>query len=177
MKIALAAALATGLIGVTGCKINEDDVSALEEGESFELGELHWNALYDRFLNSQQVEDANYAGSLGPPSPGTQYFGVFVLVDNKTEDPQPLPDISSFKISDSTGADYAPIPSEGAFEFPYGGTIEPHAQIPDPDSTAANGPVQGALLLFELSQDVTENRPLQLHIRSAGEEAVIKLDL
>jgi len=177
MKIALAAALATGLIGLTGCKIHKDDISGLEEGESFELGELRWNVLYDRFLNNQQVEDANYTGNLGPPAPGTQYFGVFVLIDNKTEDAQPLPDISSFKITDSTGADYAPIPTHGAFEFPYGGTIEPHSQLPDPDSTAANGPVQGSLLLFDLSQDVTENRPLQLHIQSAGDEAVIKLDL
>jgi hypothetical protein len=177
MKIAFAAALATGLIGLTGCKINKDDLSDLEEGESFELGELRWNVLYDRFLNIKQVEDADYAGSLGPPPAGTDYFGVFVLIDNKTEDPQPLPEMSSFKITDSTGAEYAPIASEGKFEFPYGGTIEPHAEVPDPDSTAANGPVQGLLLLFDLNQDVTESRPLQFHIRGSGDEAVVKLDL
>ena len=177
LRIALAAALATGLIGLAGCKINETDPADIEEGQSFELGELRWNALYDRFLNPGQIEDSAYVGDLGPPPSGQKYFGVFVLIDNKTEEDQPLPGLDAFKITDTTGASYKPIQSGGLYDFPYGGTIPAHSEIPNPDSVAANGPVQGSLLLFELSEDVTENRPLELHISSAGSEAIVRLDL
>ena len=49
--------------------------------------------------------------------------------------------------------------------------------IPTPDSVAADGPTQGSMLLFLLSSDVSENRPLDLEIDSQGETAKIKLDL
>jgi hypothetical protein len=177
LRIALAAALATGLIGLAGCKINETDLGDIDEGQSFELGELRWNALYDRFINPQQVEDRDYVGQLGPAPASKAYFGVFVVVKNLSGDDQPLPDSDGFKITDTTGAEFSPVTTQGPYEFPYGGTVSGDGTVPDPDSVAANGPVQGSLVLFELDQDVTESRPLEFHITSGGEEAVVKLDL
>jgi hypothetical protein len=177
IALALAVALAVGLLGLAGCKINETKLDDNVEGQIFELGELRFNVLFDRFLNEQQVEDGDYLGGLGPPPDGKVYFGVFVLVKNPGEEDQMLPELSGFKITDTTGAEFTPLPTQSLFEFPYGETISAHSDVPDPDSVPANGPIQGSIVVFELDQAATENRPLEFHIDYAGEEASVELDL
>ncbi len=50
--------------------------------------------------------------------------------------------------------------------------------IPAPDTVAAAGPTQGALILFLVDDDVSEERPLELEIESAaGGEGLIELDI
>ncbi|MGZ5308152.1 MAG: hypothetical protein ACXWEL_04150 [Solirubrobacterales bacterium] len=176
-RIALAAALAVGLLGLAGCKINETKLDDIEEGQTFKLGELRFNALFDRFLNGQQVEDRDYLGDAPPVPEGKTYFGVFLLVKNPGEEDEVLPARESFKITDTTGAEFTPLPTQSLYEFPYGETIPAHAEVPDPDSVPANGPIQGALVMFEIDQAATENRPLEFHIDYGGEEAVVRLDL
>ena len=47
-----------------------------------------------------------------------------------------------------------------------------------PDSTAAEGVIGGAMLLFLVDQNVAENRPLELEIPGeAGEVGRIELDI
>jgi hypothetical protein len=177
LRIALAAVLAAGIIAVAGCgKTPLDDIV---EGQSFEMGELRYNVLYDRFLNPQDIEDGDYVS--GQPPAGKKYFAVFVLVENNGGDDLTLPERGDFRITDTTitetAAGYEPVESDSLFSFPYGATIGPDDKVPDPDSVAASGPTQGAMVLFLLDDGVTENRPLQLHISNQGEEAQIKLDL
>lgn len=170
-------ALAVGLLGLAGCKINETKLDDIEEGQIFELGELRFNVLFDRFLNAQQVEDHDYLGGAPPPPEGKTYFGVFLLVKNPGEEDQTLPTQDSFKITDTTGAEFTPFSTQSLYEFPYGATIPAHSDVPDPDSVPANGPIQGSVVVFELDQAATENRPLEFHISYAGDEASVKLDL
>lgn len=173
LRIALAAVLAVGLIAAVGCgKTPLDDI---DEGQSFEMGDLRYNVLYDRFLNPQQVEDGDYVAE--QPPAGQKYFAVFVLVENLGSEDLTLPERSDFKITDTTGASYEPVQSNSLFSFPYGGTIGADGTVPDPESVAASGPTQGAMVLFLLDGGVNENRPLELHISDQGEEAKIKLDL
>ena len=176
-RIALAAVLAVSIAAVTtGCG-GSDSIDDIDEGQSFSMGELRWNALYDRVLNPNQVEDEAYLR--GQPAPGSdeEYFAVFVLVENEGDDPVQLPELTDFKITDTTGATYEPLESDSAFNFPYGEMLDSDETIPTPDSVAADGPTQGSMLLFLLSSDVSENRPLDLEIDSQGETAKIKLDL
>ena len=177
-RIALAVALAVGLVGLSsGCRINEINLDEIHEGQIFELGELEFNVLFDRFLNEQQVEDRDYLGAVGPPPEGKTYFGVFVLVENPGEEDQTLPEQENFKITDTTGTEFAPLPTQSLYEFPYGGTVPAHGDVPDPDSVPANGPIQGSIVVFELDEAATENRPLEFHIDYGGEEASVELDL
>ena len=61
---------------------------------------------------------------------------------------------------------YSPIP------------LGPDQVLPTPDSAAASGPIQGSLILFRLTTDSLQNRPLKLEIEQAGSEtAEIDLDL
>ena len=59
-----------------------------------------------------------------------------------------------------------------------GGTIEGEEQIPVLDSPAQQGPIEGALVVFELTDEASENRPLTLHFESPeGEKGEVELDL
>ena len=51
-------------------------------------------------------------------------------------------------------------------------------QLPEPESTAANGPIQGAMVLFLIDEAATEDRPLILDIpSSAGAAGEVELDI
>jgi hypothetical protein len=188
-RISLAVVFAAGLIAAAaGCA--SDSLGDLDEGQSFSMGDLRWNVLYDRNLNPNQVEDGAYLTDAPAIGADQQYFAEFVLVQNEGDDPVTLPGRYGFSITDTTSATnpdatYYPLESNSLFSFPFGSTLDPDGDIPRPDSVAADGPTQGAMLLFLVSSDVTNNRPLELHIcpdrtspgRCQGEEATIKLDL
>ncbi len=176
LRYALAVALAVGLVASTGCggKSSHDE---LVEGEIFELGELRYNVLYFRNLNPKDTEDAEYLEGQPPPPIGQSYFAAFLLIDNLSSEEFTLPDEDAFEVSDTTGAHYEPIESEGLYEFPYGEVIEGDSQVPDPDSTAAYGPIQGSMILFLMAEAVSESRPLEMSIKTEEGDALVELDL
>lgn len=162
---------------VAGAACGETDLDELVEGETFEMGELRYNVLFTRTLNPSDIEDTGYVEGQPPPPAGKEYLGVFLLIDNQSEEEFELPKESDFEITDTAGTKYEPIEAESAFAFPFGGIVEGDSQIPHPDSSAAGGPTQGALILFLVDDAVSENRPLELDIHSQGEEAVVELDI
>ncbi len=170
-----AAVLACGLVAAGGC--GETDLDELVEGETFEMGELRYNVLFTRTLNSNGVEDQGYLRGQPPAPPNKEYLGVFLLIENQSEDTLDLPVESDFEITDTTGTKYEPIETESEFAFPFGGAVPPEGQVPDRDSVAAAGPTQGSLILYLVDEAVTENRPLELDIHSQDEEAVVELDI
>ncbi len=175
LKTALLAALAVVLVGAAGCGETEHD--ELVEGETFELGELRYNVVFTRFLNPADEVDRDYLTGLPPPPAGKQYLGVFLLIDNLSDEPHPLPAADDLEIADTSGATYKPLPSESLFSFPFGGTVEGDSEVPDPDTAAAKGPTQGSVLLYLVDEGITEERPADLKIISEGEEAIVELDL
>ena len=59
-----------------------------------------------------------------------------------------------------------------------GGKVGANEQLPQPESTAANGPIQGSMVLFLISQAATEDRPLTLDIHSpSGPVGEVELDI
>ena len=53
-----------------------------------------------------------------------------------------------------------------------------NTQLPEPETTAANGPIQGAMVLFLIDRSAVEDRPLVLHIPSStGQVGDVELDL
>jgi hypothetical protein len=88
---------------------------------------------------------------------------------------------TQFRITDTQGADYSPIPLDSnvnPFAF-VAAPLPPGSVDPGPETAAANGPVQqGSLLLFKLKIASLQNRPLTLHIEGgANEAATVQLDL
>jgi hypothetical protein len=176
LVLPLLAALLLGLLALTmsACGYSSDSKD-VAEGEVVELGNLKYQVVFSRFLNPSDNEDAAYLVGQPPPPKGSNYFGVFLEVQNKSEDTQKLAE--SFTIKDAEKNTYDAIPSESLYAFPFGGKVESQEPIPAPDSTPQQGPIEGSLVLFQLPASASENRPLTLFIAGPEGPAEIKLDL
>lgn len=175
LPLLAALGLAVLSLGVAACGYTNESLD-VAEGESVNLGELQFNVIFSRYLNPNDSEDSAYLAGQPAPPKGETYFGVFLLVQNESNEAQPLP--STANITDADKQTYDLIPSESLYAFPFGGEVEEQEQIPVLDSTPQQGPIEGSLALFLLPEAASENRPLTLHIPGAeGEEAQVKLDL
>jgi len=172
----LLAAFALGALALTVSACGyESDSKEVVEGEVVKLGDLKYQVIFSRFLNIHDNEDASYLVGQPPPQDGSNYFGVFLEVQNKSEETQTLAD--SFSIEDADRVTYDAIPSESLYAFPAGGKVESQEPVPTPDSTPQQGPIEGSLVLFELPETASQNRPLTLSIPGPGGPAEVTLDL
>jgi hypothetical protein len=159
---------------VSGCG-SEEEGSAVE-GQPIELGELTYNVQLSRFLNIDDTEDRFYLSGRKHLPPEKNYFGIFVQIKNSADEPQPVP--ADFRIDDTQGNRYSPVKTGSDFALNLGGEIPAKGSAPVPDSPARSGPTEGALILFVVDRDITENRPLNLVVPGAGgQHAEIKLDI
>lgn len=176
-KLALtltALAVFAAALGLSACGYSSDSKEVVE-GEPVKLGELQYNVIFSRFLNPHDTEDAAYLVGQPPPEPEGTYFGVFFEVQNEADEPQTLP--HSVTITDADHQVYEAIPSESLYALPFGGEVEAEEQIPVLDSTPQQGPIAGSLVLFELPDSASENRPLTLEIPGPDGSAEVTLDL
>ena len=172
----LVAALMLGLIvvGVTAC--GSGNPREVEEGEVVTVGKLEYTVVFSRYLNEHDTEDAAYLEGQEPVKNENNYFGVFLQVFN--------PNHSAFNvvpvltITDAEGHRYKALESESEYAFPFGSVLTENEPIPANDSSAQSGPIQGAVAIFELPEEVSSERPLLLHIPGpTGENGTVKLDL
>jgi hypothetical protein len=167
-------ALATAAFAFSACGYSSDSKD-VPEGEPVKLGELRYNVVFSRFLNPNDNEDAAYLVGQPEPPKGHSYFGVFIEVQNKSEETQTLAD--RFTITDAGHETFDAISSESLYAFPFGGEVESQEQIPLVDSTPEQGAIEGSLVLFELPASASENRPLTLSIPGPEGPAAVTLDL
>lgn len=182
--LAAALAIAALSVGAAACGAEEEtelidgeEVHAVVEGEPLELGDLGFNVALTRFLNRDDIEDGQYLRGLPPPPPDQDYLAVFMKVENEGDEDRRLPSPLEMRVEDTTGAEYKPIEMDPVFGLDLGGVIEADGEAPEDDTAAANGPVQGAIVLFLVDQDVSNNRPLDLIILAEGEEGLVTLDI
>lgn len=176
LVLPLLAALALAVLTVTisACGYSSDSKDVVE-GEVVELGDLKYQVIFSRFLNPNDNEDSAYLVGQPPSQKGSAYFGIFLEVQNKSEENQKLAE--TFTIADADEETFDAIPSESLYAFPFGGEVEPQEPIPAPDSTPQQGPIEGSLVLFELPSSASENRPLTLSIDGPEGPAEVTLDL
>jgi hypothetical protein len=176
LVLPLLAALLLGLVALTvsACGYSSDSKDVVE-GEVVELGDLKYQVVFSRFLNPNDNEDSAYL--VGQPAlpKGSSYFGVFVEVQNKSEDTQKL--AKSFTIEDAEHDVFDAVPSESLYAFPFGGEVESQEPIPAPDSTPQQGPIEGSLVLFKVPASASENRPWTLLIAGPEGPAEVTLDV
>lgn len=169
----LLAALFAAVALLSAC--GAESHSEVVEGEPLELGGLHYNIAITRFLNPDDVEDAEYLEGQPQAPAGMAYLGVFLTIRNETD--EDLRSASSYTVVDTTDTEYEPIESDNPYALDIGAIVPADSSVPVPGSTAAAGAIQGAMLLFLVDQDVSENRPLELEIESDGEEGLVELDI
>lgn len=177
IALPLLLALVVAAAGLTLSACGASESHHVVEGEVLKLGELEYTVTFSRYLNPNDSEDAAYLQGQGEPQKKSEYFGVFFEVQNETEQIQKLP--TEMTITDQEeGTVYKALPSESTFAFPMGGTVEPEEQIPPLDSPAQQGPIEGSVVVFEITEEASSNRPLVLHLESPeGEKGEVQLDL
>jgi hypothetical protein len=135
------------------------------------VGPLVYEVQLSRELNPYDTEDASYLLGLTPAQralhPGEEWFGVFMQVYNESNVPHPA--ATNFTITDTQENTYYPLTLGPANLFAYrAGVVPANSQIPVPDTVAADGPTQGALLLYKIKVLSLNNRPLTLKIVDPG---------
>jgi hypothetical protein len=150
--------LAGGLVA-SGCGEEEE---VRREGLFVGLGGLTYNVYITRQLNLRDPEDRDYA-KLPEPARGTAYYAVFLVVCN--DEGPPVPSAAEFKVVDTQGNEYFPLELEADSLFAYRPKVLGSKKcIPEEGSIAAHSPAAGTVLIFQLSTQATENRPLELEI-------------
>jgi hypothetical protein len=171
----LAAALAILILagGLAACGAEEG--LEVVEGVPVELEELSYNVELARFLNPNDIEDAEYLVGQPPTERGESFFGVFLRIANETE--HELPSADRYVITDIRDGRYEPIETESPFALDIGATVPPESQLPPPGSSAAAGPAAGALLLFRVDDTMIDRRPVKLEIPTEEGTAEVELDI
>ena len=166
--------LATALVALAGCGGGTGVVTTAEtEGLYLDINGLKYQIEMSRYMNEADDEDAEYLVGLPestePPAEDETWFGVWVRVENTSED-ETRPAADTWEIHDTQENIYRPIPIDTdinpfAFE-PV--DVPPKTVIPLADTAAGQGPIQGSLLLFKLKVDSLQNRPLELKFSNGG---------
>jgi hypothetical protein len=161
-------------LGVSACGSSEP--REVEEGEVVKVGGLKYTVVFSRYLNPNDNEDAAYLKGLEPAKAEHNYFGVFLQVKNPTHETIGL--VNELWITDAVDNKYEAIENESEYAFPFGEPVTENESIPLYDSTAQSGPIEGSVVIFELPEEVSADRPLLLHIPGSGKESgIVKLDL
>jgi hypothetical protein len=173
--IAAVLAIAAGAI-LAGCETDPENATEVEEGRLIKVDDLLYNVQITRILNPKDPEDKAYLVGQEPPGGDQYYLGVFMTVANDSDSAAEVP--GDFTVEDTVGTTYEPIPSDSLFALKTESTLQPGDQLPELESTAANGPIQGAMVLFRITGAAIEDRPLILHIPSSdGEIREVELDI
>jgi hypothetical protein len=171
--IVLAAAAA---FAFSGC--GEEHGTEAVEGQPLHLDELVYNVQITRILNPDNVEDATYLEGQPEAPLGEEYLGVFIRIVNESdEESQSIPD--EFEVVDTRGDTFEALETDSAFALEFGTEVPPEGELPPYDTPARSGPIKGAMLLFLITEEAIENRPIALEIPEAdgAEAGSIDLDL
>jgi hypothetical protein len=181
-RFAVLAALLCALFA-TGCgnKLETRTVGETE-GLYLDVDDLKYQIQISRYLNPNDVEDRAYLKGLpegtAQPAGDETWFGVFIRVSNST-DHEVVP-ANDFQILDTQDNVYRPVPLDANVNlFAYKpDPIPAKGLIPQPDSTASTGPIQGSLLLFKVKTNSLQNRPLEFRFRrGSGTQGIVDLDV
>ena len=175
--IALCLFSALALAGALSACGNDDDATATEvaEGEPIHIAGLEYNVQITRFLNPDDTEDAEYLVGMPPPPPGKNYLGVFMVIKNPTDEARPS--ASNYVVSDTLANEYDFLKSVSPYALEVGSDVPGNGQLPNVDSTAGTGPNQGSLLIFEVDDSVSDNRPLKMDIQTFAGSGEVTLDI
>ena len=182
MRFRVLAVAALAALALAGCGEKTDYVRFAEtEGTYVDVGQLTYQVQLSRYLNPADPEDREYLVGV-PPNEATLtgdeiWFGVWMRVKNYSDQTETPTD--QFVITDTERKEYFPVPLPPTNVFAYRPKpLGPAQVLPQPDTAAASGPIQGSLILFKLKTESLQNRPLVLHIEQPGQDpAEIDLDL
>jgi len=188
LALALAALVAAGCGNhpkVATENATEGTAIADTEGIYLDVDQLKYQVQMSRYMNSSDVEDAEYLkglpSSVSEPNGSDSWFGVWIRVQNVTSQPHPIAD--NWEIRDTQDNVYRPIPLDtnvNLFALNTHQQVAPNTIVPLSSTAAGQGPIQGSLLLFKIKNDSFQNRPLELRFtngQQGGGTGIYDLDV
>jgi hypothetical protein len=176
---------ALAALALAGCG-NKVDTAIVGETEGIYVGVdgLTYQVQISRILNPNDIEDRNYLTQLPegtlPPKADEAWFGVWMRVEN-TNESKALPTASNFEIRDTQDNVFRPYDQTGnVFAYQPVDKLGPQAVLPNSESPAGSGPIQGSLILFKLTTTSLANRPLEFRITSPTDPSnvgIVDLDV
>jgi hypothetical protein len=173
-RTALVAVLAAAALAAAGCgDKSKYTTSAATEGIWVDAGPLQYTIQGSRLLNPGETPDGAYLCGLPigakPLDNGKEvWFAVFLRVENNSDGSART--AQNFTITDTRGTTFHPLamrPSLNPFVY-QPRTLAAGEFIPIPDSPQFLNSFSGAELLFRIPLVNYSQRPLTLHIQSAG---------
>ena len=168
------------------------DMNPAREGIAVRLDGLDYNVYMTRQLNVADPEDkAYYQGPIDDPQCApdsginardrqqkcpTNLYGVFVSICNVYGGTHMS--AAKWEIEDSQGNKYDPLPNPPTNLFAYRPRSLTERQcIPTKGSIADTSPIGGAVFVFRLPVQATENRPLELQVDTGDKVKRFELDI
>lgn len=181
----LAALLVSG--GLTACGKHQSTgpVRVAEtEGIYLDISELKYQVQVSRQFNPADTQDKPFL--IGIPEderdlkPDEVWFGVLLRVQNETDEAlRPAADI---QITDTQEDLFKPVTlgPKNVFAYRPSEPIPAESVMPLPDSPAFDSASRGALVLFKLTLNALNNRPLEMKIEGRKvpqQTGIINLDV
>ena len=179
MVLVLGAALA-----LAGCAEKQEvRTVGATEGLYIDVGNLKYQVQISRNINPYDIEDRHYLSGLPsgtlPPKGNEAWFGVWLRVQNTTSE-KTLDTAQEFSIVDTQEHEFQPIELEDN-QWAYAPErLGPNTVLPNSESPPGQGPIQGSLVLFKLTTDGLQNRPLEFRIVSPtdpNDVGIVDLDV
>ena len=183
LRIAVLCAALVAFVG--GCGNKDEEVTIADtEGIYLDINGLKYQIEMSRYMNQNDVEDSEYLVGLSEgtaePAPDETWFGVWVRVEN-TSETETLPAASVWEIHDTQENVYRPLAIDTEINpFAFEAVdVPPKTVLPLASSAAGQGPTQGLLLLFKITNESFQNRPLELKFSNGGggDEGTYDLDV
>lgn len=175
--VVVCAALALG-----ACSKHDRTLTGETEGTYLDVGPIKYQIQISRLLNPTDREDQGYlVGVPGADQLGAKdsWFAVFIRAQNESDDPQPL--ATEYVIKDSQDVEFHPVVPGPDNVFALRSRDIPGNEVyPLLSSAAAEGTIQGSLVLFKIPYANLENRPLDFEIvnpTNSKEVGTVELDV
>jgi hypothetical protein len=178
-RLLLPILVATATTGLTACGDDGVQKVAESEGTYVTIGSVQYQVQISRQLNPTDVEDRDYLAGVAAADkelkPDQVWFGIFIRAKNKTN--VPLNTADEFTLADTVGDKFHRIEAENIVD--YKPTIlGPGDVFPHSNEVSSYGPTQGKLLLFKLTNETLDNRPLEMEIVSPdGDHGSVRIDV
>src|SRR4051812_37073018 len=154
MLLCAAALAVAGCGGSEGTQVDKAET----EGVTVDVGGLQYQVQMSRFLNPNDIEDAYYLRGLPEttdldPGKDAVWFAIWMRVKNQSG--ETLTPTTQFTIKDTEDNTFQPVAiDEKQNPFIYLPSPLAHSKVlPDPNSPAGSGPIQGAMILFRIDAD------------------------
>ena len=180
-RLALLLCVAALAVVTAGCGNKQDSTNVGHtEGIYVTVDDLKYQIQISRILNAADAEDQGYLRGLPEgeePAADEVWFGVFLRVENDTD--EQLPAADQFKIVDTQETEFEPTELDPAVNvFSYEPRpIPPGHLLPEFNTPASDNTIQGALVLFKLKVESLYNRPIEFEISSSTSDSTAVIDI